>query len=101
MEKPAETTTTAKEKQSIPWMSFVVWPFVILVLYALSVGPIMLVMDKGTISFGAGAFLKKFYGPLEWAYDKTPLHKPLGLYLHLWEPKWFDKKGEPIPLSIH
>ena len=39
-------------------------------------------------------FLGKFYAPLYWAYNETPLHKPLGMYMHLWVPIAFKKNGE-------
>lgn len=93
MEKPAETTTPAEEKHSIPWTGFIVWPFVILILYVLSIGPVAIMSDKGLISHN-NEFIWKFYKPLGWAYLNTPLHRPLGMYLHLWVPKHFDKHGD-------
>ncbi len=41
-------------------------------------------------------FLAAFYKPLGWAYNKTLLHKPLGLYYHLWIPSVIDSKGNII-----
>ena len=93
MEKPAETATLSEEKHSINW-GFVVWPLLILLLYALSEGPVTMVKYKGHISDGSRQSLEKFYKPLDWAYLKTPLHKPLGMYLHWWAPAWYDKNGD-------
>ena len=92
MEKPAETITP-KEKRSIPWTGFIVWPFVFLLLYALSFGPVWMMIDKGRIS-RANQLVSKFYAPVWWAYMETPLHKPLGIYFHLWEPEVVDKDGD-------
>ena len=93
MEKSAETDTPKEERRSINWGAVILWPFVILFLYVLSFGPFWMMWDKGFISTHQ-TFSDKFYRPLEWAYEETPLHKPLGMYLHLWVPKYFDKKGE-------
>jgi hypothetical protein len=94
-EKP-ETTTPDDEKHSFNW-GFIVWPVVILFLYVLSWGPVMMMKEKGRISSSDG-FVWNFYAPLAWAYFGAPLHKPLGLYLHLWVPKYFDKDGNERPL---
>lgn len=90
--KPLEGSTPNKEKHSFSWTGFVVWSFVVLVLYVLSVGPVMMMFDKGRIS-PKYEFLEKFYLPLEWAYENTLFHKPFGMYLHLWS-KRFDKNGD-------
>ena len=89
-EKAADT---AEEKDSHSWTGWIVWPVGILVLYVLSVGPAVMMEEKGMISKDNG-FLLKLYSPLGWAYENTPLHKPLGMYLHLWSSKYFDKNGE-------
>ncbi|HZQ47035.1 MAG TPA: hypothetical protein VFC07_08490 [Verrucomicrobiae bacterium] len=91
MGKPAESTKQLEEKHSINW-GFVVWPLVILFLYVLSYGPILVMLDKGHLS--RDNKLLQVYGPLGWAYENTPLQKPLGMYLHLWGPESFDKNGE-------
>jgi hypothetical protein len=94
MEKPAETTTP-KEKRSINWGALILWPVVILILYVLSWGPVIMMIEKGHIS-STNEFLRMFYRPLGWAYAETPLHKPLGMYFHLWAPQYFDKKGDKL-----
>ena len=81
------------EKHSINWGALILWPFVILLLYVLCAGPVIKMMEKGHISY-FNQYVWKFYTPLYWAYDKTPLHKPLGMYLHLWNPNAFLANGE-------
>ena len=85
-------TTAPKEKHPIPWTGFIVWPFVLLLLYVLSVGPVVMMNDRGRISLN-NTFVWNFYSPLDWAYEETLFHKPLGIYLHLWS-KRFEKNGE-------
>ncbi len=91
-DKP-ETTTPKDEKHSINWGAIVLWPVVILILYALSVGPVLMMHEKGRAPQNS-RFLANLYGPLIWAYMVTPLHKPLGMYFHLWAPKAFNKNGD-------
>jgi hypothetical protein len=107
MEKPA-TTTPKNEKHSFNWGALILWPVVIVLFYVLSAGPVAMMQEKGFISPG-NEFFNKFYEPFIWAYEDTPLHKPLGLYLHLWVPDIFDKNGsgppprrisQPIPAKI-
>ena len=95
MKKPEESTTPSEDKHSINWGALILWPFLILILYVLSIGPVWMLMAKGNLST-TGKSLDKFYRPLQWAYQKTPFHRPLGkcTRLHLWAPTMFDKKGE-------
>jgi len=93
MEEKPQTTTPIADKHSINWGALILWPFVILILYALSAGPVMKMMQNRRISFD-NEFVWKFYAPLDWAYMNTPLRKPLGMYLHLWDSWHFDKNGE-------
>jgi hypothetical protein len=74
------------------------WFAVGVVLYVLSVGPVAMLVEKKLIgpSTLTTEFLTTFYKPLEWAYNKTMLHKPLGLYYHLWIPSVIDSKGNII-----
>ncbi len=90
-EQPA-TITPKEEKHSINW-GWIVWPCVILILYVLSSGPLIMLSQKELIPQDNG-FLTKFYSPLRWAYNETPMHKPLGMYFHLWAPKFIDKNGD-------
>jgi hypothetical protein len=92
MAKSIKTTIQTEDKHSISWSAFIVWPFVILSLYVLSTGPLVMMFDKKIVSPNSN--LWRVYQPLEWAYDETLLHRPLGMYLHLWS-KRFDKNGDP------
>ncbi|MGO8930967.1 MAG: hypothetical protein ACLQU3_29275 [Limisphaerales bacterium] len=69
------------------------WLAVIVVLYVLSIGPVMKITLKKNIGNPAAQFFASFYKPLGWAYANTLLHKPLGIYYHLWIPRVFDSKG--------
>jgi hypothetical protein len=92
METPPEPTPPVGTKRSFFWIFFILSPGMILLLYVLSYGPVLMMVGKGRI-MPNNQFVTKLYQPLIWAYDETPLHKPLGLYLHLWVPQWFDKNG--------
>lgn len=96
MEKPVETTTPTAEKRPLNW-GFIVWPLVVLALYALSYGPYQKIVVRRSIPWEP-PFSANMYSPLGWIYWKTPLHKPLGMYLHLWSPKDFDAKGNEVPV---
>lgn len=55
-------------------------------LYLLSTGPVILMMDK-TNGFGGVVtwdMLREFYQPVEWLYEHTFLKQPIELYLQLW-----------------
>jgi hypothetical protein len=84
------------EKKSRGLGSYVLWAFVAVMVYVLSIGPVVYLGWKGKLNNtpGMNRLLGHFYGPLFYAYDHTPLHKPLGLYLHLWVPRQWDEKGE-------
>jgi len=83
---PAFPGTRAEEKHSINWGALILWPFVILLLYGLSFGPVMMLAEKKRIT--PNKFVWKFYTPVVWAYFKTPLHWP--------EFKWESQRGKPI-----
>ena len=85
--RPSETTT--EEKSSRSYWGFVLWPFVIIVLYALSAGPAWLAISKGLI--GLNCII--VYRPLVRVVDATPLQRPFYMYIHLWCPDWYDKDG--------
>jgi hypothetical protein len=71
------------------------WLGVILLLYVLSAGPLVMMQEKHLIRYNSieGPVIWAVYSPLSWAYYKTLLHQPLGMYLHLWAPGHFDGKG--------
>jgi hypothetical protein len=87
-----ENTTPSAKKHSFNWWGFFLWPFVILILYVLSGGPLAMMLERGHLSNNA-RFYEIYITPLAWAYETTPLHKPLGMYFRLWAPKSFDKNG--------
>ena len=82
--------TAAEEKRSGGFGRFVLWAGVIVLLYVLSLGPVCLICNKRNFD----SPLLIVYDPLELVYEDTPLHKPLGIYLHWWYPAGFDKNGE-------
>ena len=85
--------TTSEEKSSRSCWGFVLWPFVILVLYALSAGPAMLAAHRLVISWKV---VDAIYSPLQLSLDATHLWKPYCMYLHLWCPTLFDKNGNLV-----
>jgi hypothetical protein len=97
MDGPLQTTTPIEEKHSFSWPGFVVWPVAILLLYALSYGPFEKWQERRIGNSNRYLQLSaKIYVPLGWVYRKTLLHKPLGIYYHMWLPKYFDAKGDEI-----
>jgi hypothetical protein len=93
MEEPAETREETKHSRGFG--RFVVWVGTILVLYVLSLGPLaMLAEMMQKRNQPLPGWLYGLYIPVTWAYEKTSLHKPLGMYFHLWCPSKFDKDGE-------
>lgn len=100
MEEQAETREETKYSRGFG--SYALWAGVVLVLYVLSFGPVAMIGRKleptGLFRSHPRFFElihRPYYAPLGWAYYKTPLHKPLGMYMHLWCPQSFDKHGEP------
>lgn len=93
MDEQPVTKMRVKKKHSIDWSALILWPFLILLLYVLSCGPVYMMQDKGRIRWD-NEFVWYFYKPLKWSYDNTPLHKPLGMYFRLWVPRGFDKNGD-------
>jgi hypothetical protein len=89
-----DTTTPPEERHSISWGALFLWPFVILLLYVLSVGPLVMLSDKGAISPSKYSKLDKLYWPVLWLDRHTPLHKPFWMYLSLWSAR-FDENGNP------
>jgi hypothetical protein len=67
---------------------------VILFFYVLSLGPVWRFSDAYNGHPKLEKALGAIYTPLLWTYERTPLRRPLGMYLHLWMPKDFDKDGE-------
>ena len=72
------------------------WLGGILVLYILSVGPVMLMQEKKLLRFGTSEWrvVQVVYWPVELACEEDSFfRKPFFMYLHLWAPGRFDSKG--------
>lgn len=98
MEEPAETRE--ETKPSGGFGIYALWAGVILVLYVLSLGP-FLTMERKKVWQSRPAVFRSLYRPLIWGYRETPLHKPLGVYLHLWLPQEYDKTGDDAWDRLH
>jgi hypothetical protein len=84
-----------KTSKDLLWV-FLCWLAVVVVLYVLSLGPVMMMVQKKSISPFSSTYhvIGTFYYPIEWAGRKVPmLKRPMGKYLHLWVPKLYDRKG--------
>ena len=92
--------TPETNSRGLAWVCLC-WLAVVVVLYVLSVGPVMMITLKRNISnpHPTAQFFASFYKPLEWVYAKTLLHKPLGMYYHLWIPSVIDSHGNIIRAS--
>jgi hypothetical protein len=93
MDDEAEDTPSISSKTSgYGWLW---WVGLALVLYILSTGPFLMMVDKNIIRPGSAAeqVMVIVYAPVEWVSQDTPLEKPLGIYWHLWAPKLYDSKG--------
>ena len=92
MPSTAQPAPETDEKKSRGLGSYVVWAFVAAMVYVLSYGPVLRIA-KSRESRQTFQVLSYVYGPWDAAYQ-TPLHKPLGLYMHIWCPMLFDSHGE-------
>jgi hypothetical protein len=92
--RPKETISK-EAKRPFNWWSFAFWPFVIVLLYVLSSGPVVMMYHRKIIS-DDNRLVWTIYDPLFQAADHTSLGKVLGLYLHLWDSKDFGKDGRMI-----
>lgn len=90
MPDPAANAPETEAKKSRGLGSYVLWGFAVVMVYVLSSGPVMLLTSKGVINNGVFTFV---YRPLVDAYFKTRLHRPLGMYWHLWCPARYDSDG--------
>ena len=70
------------------------WLGVVLLLYVLCSGPVaMMVTRQPAPDEPAWNTVVIVYRPMVWAWRETPLHKPLGMYWHLWIPERIDAQG--------
>nr|CAA9229153.1 hypothetical protein AVDCRST_MAG63-883 [uncultured Armatimonadetes bacterium] len=62
-------------------------PLLLLALYVLSVGPVILAVNRGRGQawvVWSVVGLDRIYGPVKWLHDETPLKRPLGRYVEWW-----------------
>jgi hypothetical protein len=72
------------------------WLGCAVLIYVVSAGPAAMLYVKGSLGRGTSyRIVGAFYLPLAYANEETILHKPLGMYLHLWAPELFDRHGQP------
>jgi hypothetical protein len=73
-----------------------IWSGVVLVVYILSTGPIIMMIDKKIIrqSNVVIKVIDTIYRPIDWATETPVLAKPLIEYWHLWAPKLYDSNGK-------
>ena len=93
MPESAQFASESDEKKSRGLGSYVLWAFVAVMVYVLSSGPWM----RGYWYSGRSSKLEPLgiiYWPLDWLWGTTLLHKPLGIYWHLWCPKFFDRNSD-------
>jgi hypothetical protein len=88
--------TKSREWGSVNWLG---WFGAVVLVYFLSSGPVGRMAAKGHFGPGRplGGAVKDvavdLYYPITLAYHDTFLHKPIGLYLHLWAPTIVDATG--------
>lgn len=71
----------AKQSHFMGWtLSIVAVP----VLYILSYGPVVYLINRGTIPHPLPKVLVGFYKPWVWLYHDTSLRNPLGTYIYWW-----------------
>jgi hypothetical protein len=87
-----EQTETPTEAKRLSFWSFIAWPAIVLVVYVLSVGPLVVMDEKGLLKGKTGELLGRIYAPLMWIYEETPLHKPLKWYVNLWTGRFEHKR---------
>jgi hypothetical protein len=67
---------------------------VAVMVYFLNFGPVARMNQKGMLGPTASRVAATIYEPIPLAYYKTPLQKPIGMYLHLWCPELFRPNGD-------
>ena len=94
MEEPAEPTEETKHSRGFG--RYVLWAGVVLLFYVLNSGPFVMMVGRGAVKGPMAPFLSEFYRPVLMACWKTPLQKPLEMYLRLWCPQMFEKPHEDL-----
>jgi hypothetical protein len=87
MTETAQSASETEEKKSRGLGRYVDWAFVSVIVYVLSSGPVLALSYYEGMHHPALVVWEVYY-PLLWAHDHTPLHKPLGMYWHLWCPEY-------------
>jgi hypothetical protein len=80
--EPQTDSSEPKRREILGWLLL---PFILVLLYALSVGPAMRLMEEGHLP---GWPVLNFYAPLDSAtrvYE--PAHRLLVWYVNVWHPK--------------
>ena len=76
---PIETSSDDASEPRI-WWRFILWPVVVVVVYILSLGPVVRWVGMGP------PVVRAFYTPLIWAHDRVPPFRvTLDKYMRLWE----------------
>ncbi|MDB6121741.1 MAG: hypothetical protein JWQ71_734 [Pedosphaera sp.] len=81
-------------KRTFNWWRLIGWLFAPLFVYFLSAGPVAMLDGRGFLRITTCEAVIAFYKPFSWAYDRTALHMPLGMYLHLWSSNQYDQDGD-------
>ena len=74
--------------------SVVIWVSILVVTYLLGSGPAVWLLAMNKLTPAGERAIWLVYSPVAWLYLKTPLHKPLGMYFHIWAPNEFDANGD-------
>ena len=97
MPETAQPARETDEKKSRGLRSYVLWAFVAVMVYVLSIGPLALMEKKGMLNNPKLRYvLVQAYRPYHYVYANTPLGRPFGMYLHVWRPDKWDRRGDPI-----
>jgi hypothetical protein len=91
---PDEATT--EEKSSRSYWGFVLWPVVVVIMYAVSEGPALRCAENGIISWKT----LSVYKPLHAALRATGLGRPFCWYLQQWCPYVILDNGEPRAVRV-
>jgi hypothetical protein len=95
----SEETPDAPQKSvlhaCVIWLS---WVLAAVGFYIFSLGPISRLAYSETLlaTFRSDKAFDIYFAPALWAYDNTPLHRPIGMYMSLWLPGFFNSKGERV-----
>jgi hypothetical protein len=94
-EEPPDAPQKSVLHACVTWLS---WLMVAVGLYFLSFGPLALLYERQVIlpKSGADRALRIYLALGEWSFQNTALRRPIGMYLHLWIPDYYDIKGNAV-----